>query len=106
LKVPDPQLVLPVEPALDLVSFRLGQVLLLAHILQQVLGLKKQIIFINMRCYGSGIWRFYPWIRDPGWGKKSGSGMNMPDHFPESLENVFGVKILKFFDPDPNKGSF
>ncbi len=36
-------------------------------------------------------------------GKKSGSGsgMNNPDHISESLETIFGVKILKFFDADP-----
>ncbi len=31
-------------------------------------------------------------------GKKSGSGMNNPDHISESLETIFWVKILKFFD--------
>jgi hypothetical protein len=36
-------------------------------------------------------------------GKKSGSGsgMNNPDHIFESLETIFWVKILKFFDADP-----
>jgi hypothetical protein len=36
-------------------------------------------------------------------GKKSGSesGVNVPDHISESLETVFWVKILKFFDADP-----
>jgi hypothetical protein len=31
-------------------------------------------------------------------GKKprSGSGMNIPDHISESLEQFFGLKILKF----------
>jgi hypothetical protein len=29
-------------------------------------------------------------------GKKSGSRMNIPDHFSESLETVFGLKILEF----------
>jgi hypothetical protein len=35
-------------------------------------------------------------------GKKSrsGSGMNIPDHISESLETIFGLKILKFFDAD------
>jgi hypothetical protein len=39
-------------------------------------------------------------------GKKSesGSGMNNPDHIAESLETIFGVKILKFFDTDPGSG--
>jgi hypothetical protein len=51
-----------------------------------------------MRCL------FDPWIRD---GKNqdpdpvSGSGLNNPDHISESLETVFWVKILKFFDADP-----
>jgi hypothetical protein len=37
-------------------------------------------------------------------GKKSGSGMNNPDHISESLETIFWVKILKFFDADPGSG--
>jgi hypothetical protein len=41
-------------------------------------------------------------------GKKSGSGsgsrMNNPDHISESLEIIFWVKILKFFDADPGSG--
>jgi hypothetical protein len=65
---------------------------------------------------GSGIrCLFDPWIRDPGWvknqdpvrdGKKSGSGsgMNNPDHISESLETIFGLKILKFFYSDPGSG--
>jgi hypothetical protein len=36
--------------------------------------------------------------------KKSGSGMNNPDHISESLETNFWVKILKFFDADPGSG--
>jgi hypothetical protein len=27
--------------------------------------------------------------------------MNNPDHISESLETIFGVKMLKFFDADP-----
>jgi hypothetical protein len=47
------------------------------------------------------------WIRNPGWVKKSrsGSGMNIPDHISESLETIFWIKILKFFDADPDSGS-
>ncbi len=30
----------------------------------------------------------------------SGSGMNNSDHISESLETIFWVKILKFFDTD------
>jgi hypothetical protein len=32
--------------------------------------------------------------------------MNIPDHISESLETVFGLKILKFFDADPGSGIF
>jgi hypothetical protein len=41
-------------------------------------------------------------------GKKSrsGSGINIPDHISESFETIFWVKILKFFDVDPNPGIF
>jgi hypothetical protein len=53
---------------------------------------------------GSGVF-LTPWIRDlgSGMGKKSGSGpgINNPDHISESLETIFGVKILKFFDAYP-----
>jgi hypothetical protein len=31
--------------------------------------------------------------------------MNVPDNFSESLETVFGLKLLKFFDADPDPGS-
>jgi hypothetical protein len=34
----------------------------------------------------------------------SGSGMNNPDHIFLSLETIFLVKILKFFDADPGSG--
>jgi hypothetical protein len=37
-------------------------------------------------------------------GKKksgTGSGMNNPDHISYSLETIFWVEILKFFDADP-----
>jgi len=30
--------------------------------------------------------------------------MNNPDHISESLETIFGVKILNFFDADPVSG--
>ncbi len=56
---------------------------------------------------GSGIWcLFDPGIRDPGWVEKSRSEsvMNIPDHISESLETVFGLKILKFLDADPDPG--
>jgi hypothetical protein len=35
---------------------------------------------------------FDPLIGDPGWKKKSGSGMNIPDHISESLETIFRVE--------------
>ncbi len=54
-----------------------------------------------IRCY------FDPWIRDPGWGKNldpdQGSGKNIPDHISENLEQFLGLKILKFFDADPDR---
>jgi hypothetical protein len=39
-------------------------------------------------------------------GKKSGSGMNNPDHISGSLETIFWVKILKFFNEDPGWKKF
>jgi hypothetical protein len=41
-------------------------------------------------------------------GKKSGSGsgMNNPDHITESLETIFWVKILQFFDAYPGWKKF
>jgi hypothetical protein len=41
-------------------------------------------------------------------GKKSrsGSGMNIPDHISERLETIYWVKILKFFDADPDPEIF
>jgi len=68
------------------------------------------VLRIRSRCL------FDPWIRVLGWvknqdpesemGKKSGfgSGINNPDHISESLETIFCVKILKFFDVDPGSG--
>jgi hypothetical protein len=35
----------------------------------------------------------------------SGSGMNNPDHIFYSLETIFWVKILKFFDEDPGSAT-
>jgi hypothetical protein len=32
--------------------------------------------------------------------------MNFPDQISENLETIFGLKILKFFDADPDPGSF
>jgi hypothetical protein len=52
------------------------------------------------QCSGSGIrCLFDPWIRDPGWAKKSGSGsgMNNLDHFSEELrKNFLRLKYLNF----------
>jgi hypothetical protein len=49
-----------------------------------------------------------PFPQDPGSGKKfgSGSGMNNPNHISESLETIFWVKVLKFFDADPGLKKF
>jgi hypothetical protein len=42
-------------------------------------------------------------IRKTGWKSGPESGMNIPDHFSESLETVFRNKIFKFFDADPEQ---
>jgi hypothetical protein len=58
---------------------------------------------------GSGIrCLFDPWPPGSRMGKKSGSGpgINNPDHISESLETIFCVKILKFFDADPGWKKF
>ncbi len=50
---------------------------------------------------------FDPGIRNGYKKTDPGSGMNIPDHFSESLETVLGLKIFKFFDdPDPGSGIF
>ncbi len=50
------------------------------------------------------------WPLDPGWVKNpdqgSGFGMNSPDHISKSLEKILGLKILKFFDTDPEISGF
>jgi hypothetical protein len=47
---------------------------------------------------GSGNWGI-------GMGKSSGSELNKPDHISEGLKTIFWVKILKFFDADPDPES-
>jgi hypothetical protein len=37
-------------------------------------------------------------------GKKSGSEINNPDHISDSLEAIFWVKILKFFEVNSGSG--
>ncbi len=48
---------------------------------------------------------FDPWIRDPGWVKNQvpGSGRNIPDRIPESLEPIFCVENT---DPEPGSEIF
>jgi hypothetical protein len=41
-----------------------------------------------------------------GENSRSASGSNILNHIYESLETIFWVKILKFFDPDPGSGNF
>jgi hypothetical protein len=36
---------------------------------------------------------------------RSESVLNIPDHISESLETIFWIKILKFFDTDADPGS-
>jgi hypothetical protein len=56
---------------------------------------------------GSGIRCLFDHL-DPGSGmgekSRSGSGMNILDHISESLETIFWVNILKFFDADADPG--
>jgi hypothetical protein len=43
-------------------------------------------------------------IRDHGKNPDLGSGMNILYHISESLKKFLGLKILKFFDADPDPG--
>jgi hypothetical protein len=94
----------PLGPAIPIKTFRINlkeAVLLLFS--------SKRVSYGYMQYCGSGSGircLFDPWIRDPGWVKKSGSGsgMNNLDHISESLEHFLGVKILKFFDADAGSG--
>jgi hypothetical protein len=57
----------------------------------------------NLQCCGSGS-GIRCLLPDPGWVYQdpgSGSGMNIQDHISESLETIVWVKILKYFDVDP-----
>jgi hypothetical protein len=54
------------------------------------MGVRDEIFRINQSC-GSGIrCLFDPWIRDPRWVKKSGSGsgMNNPDQILRAYKNL------------------
>jgi hypothetical protein len=65
-----------------------------------IISSKFCIAYYN-QCCGSMIrCLFYPGIRD-GKKSRSGSGMNIPILFSELLETIFWVKMLKFFDEDP-----
>jgi hypothetical protein len=55
---------------------------------------------------GTGIRFLYILGSGSGMGKKSGSGINIPYHFSGSLETVLELKILIFFDADPESGIF
>jgi hypothetical protein len=46
------------------------------------------------------------WVKNQDPDPRSGFGMNIPDHISESLETIFGLKILKPFDVHPDPGSF
>jgi hypothetical protein len=52
---------------------------------------------LRIRDSGCGAF-FLPLDPGSGMGKKSGSNA---DHISKSLETIFWVKILKFFDADP-----
>jgi hypothetical protein len=82
--------------------------------------LNKSALWLRYLSYFSNKKYFIGGVADPGSGdflipgsgmeRKYGSGsrMNIPDNFYESLETVFGLNILKFFaaDPDPESGIF
>jgi hypothetical protein len=74
------------------------------------------LICCRLQCCGSGSGIrcfFYPWIRDPDPGsgmKKSKSRTRDPERtskilFLRIMDQFFGLKILKFFDADPDPGS-
>jgi hypothetical protein len=44
--------------------------------------------------------------KNPDPGSISGSGMNHPDHISESVKTIFWVKIIKFFEADPEWKKF
>ncbi len=66
-----------------------------------------------MQCCVSGIWDsvlFDPWIRDTGW-KNPDLGSGIRDEHPRSQIlylgiSFFGIKMLKFFDADPDQGYY
>ncbi len=60
------------------------------------------MVFLSVPDPGSGAFL----TPGSGMGKNSGSGsgMNIPDHIFESLETIFGLKILEFFDADAESG--
>ncbi len=60
------------------------------------------MVFLSVPDPGSGAFL----TPGSGMGKNSGSGMNIPDHIFESLETIFGLKILEFFDADAESGIF
>ncbi len=63
-------------------------------------------IYIRTRIWDTGSGAFLTpgsWI---GIGKNQDPGLNIPDHIFESLEAIFGLKMLKFFDAEPGSGIF
>ncbi len=51
---------------------------------------------------------FDSWILDPGWVKNQDQdqGWKSRNYISESLKTIFRVKMLKFFDADPESGIF
>jgi hypothetical protein len=72
-------------------------------ILNRCCGFESEIrlLFYAFLTLGSGI-RVGKKIRI----RDLGSGMNIPDYISEGLETIFWLKILKFFDVDPEPGLF
>jgi hypothetical protein len=65
----------------------------------QLIGMRRPVLRIRIRDPVPSRHLDLGWVKnqDPD----SASGMNNPDHISESLETIFLVKILKFFDADP-----
>jgi hypothetical protein len=62
--------------------------------------LEVRIVYRDQRCDPVVFWPL-----DPGSGSVIRDGMNIQYYFSEGLETVFRVKILEFFDADPDPGS-
>jgi hypothetical protein len=63
-------------------------------------GIQGLLIWVYLDLCGTGSGMEKNPDSDPG------SGMKIPDYISKSLETIFGVHTLKFFDADLDPGSF